>query len=273
MIKGKETVVVKKETEAVTPYTGESWGQESFDASDILIPKLLLMQGQSDFVGKMMANVGDIVLSTSGRVIAPRGEPTEIIPISMTKAWRIMEKETDKYEFRRNEPMTVENKNREMEWQENGTEWRADRTLNFFVLLRKDIIAEKEAMEQIAKGATPDFTCLLTPCLLQFARTSYTAGKALVTHFAMAAHFKRPPAAWWVRLSAKSQKNDLGTFFVFDIQPGGVSDSSQVIRAKEWYDIIKTSSASIKVDEGAVSDSVDSGAPDGADISNPSDKF
>jgi hypothetical protein len=152
-----------------------SWGTD-YDTNDVLIPRLLLMQGLSDMVQDGTANVGDIVRSLDKVVLAPRGEKLKFIPICHDKGWRIGEKVGDRFEWRRNEPWNPENANRPLAWQEKGTEWRADRTLNFFILLVDGLEKERKALEALNKGKEPSAGLhVALPCQLQFQRTSYRA--------------------------------------------------------------------------------------------------
>jgi len=247
----KKGLVKREETLPSTELHEGDWGSEGMQASDVLIPKLLLMQGQSDLVNAGKATAGDIVKSTTGEVVASRGEPLAIIPIMTSKSWRIMEAEGQRFEFRRMEEWTVENDKRVLEWEEKGTKWRADRTLNFYVMLPKDIVAEREVFAMLDKGQTPENVSILTPCLLQFVRTSYNAGKKLITHFAMARQFRRPPAAWWLNLSSDATKNDQGHYYVFNVEAGGLTAIEDLRKCREWYDIIRATDVKIHEPETA----------------------
>jgi hypothetical protein len=184
-----------------------------------------------------------------------------------SKSWRIMEEEGGRFEFRRNEALTADNKHRELEWIENGSNWRADRCLNFYCMLPKDIENEKEAVAMLAEGKTPDKVNVLTPCMLQFTRTSYNSGKRLITHFAMARQLRKPPAAWYFKLGAKMQENDKGKFGVFNIEDGGLTNQDHLAKCREWYEIIKSSE--VRNHEADTAEETEQPTP----ASEPSDKF
>lgn len=241
--------IAKKESTALaTPMQNQSWGSENIDASDVVIPKLLLMQGQSEYVAEGKAKLGDIVRSTTGEVLGDSKKGVEIIPIMSFKTWTILEKIGGKFEFRSVEPITADNVNEPLEWSVGNSVWRRDRCLNFYVLLPSDIKREAAALEKLKKtGAFPDPKDALLPCVLSFRRTSYTAGKALSTHFLQAASFNRPPAVSIFSLSSKMEKNDLGTFYIFEIANAGMTAEADLVVCKKWYETI--TQTKVRVDD------------------------
>lgn len=247
--------LAKKETTAVsTELVSSSWGSEGVDAQDILIPKILLMQGLSEYVADGKVQMGDIVLSTNGRKLGGKDKALTFIPICTFKTWVNSEKVGQKYEFRGTEPITPENSDLPLEWQQQGAMWRRDRCLNFYVLLPEDIEREKQAIEKASKGDLPDPDDALLPCVLTFRRTSYGTGKELSTHFSKCAHFKVPPAVSMFNLLSEKVQNDQGTFYVFKLEKAGKTDTHHIQAARQWYEII--TKAKVKVDEPAVVDEV-----------------
>lgn len=240
--------VAKKETTALsTDLISSSWGSEGIDAQDILIPKILLMQGLSEYVADGKVQMGDIVQSTTGRKLGGKDKPLQFIPICTFKTWVNSEKVGQKFEFRGTEPITPENTDLPLEWQQQGSMWRRDRCLNFYVLTPEDIEREKQAIEKAAKGDLPDPDDALLPYVLTFRRTSYGVGKELSTHFSKCAHFKVPPAVSMFNLSSEKVQNDQGTFYVFKLEKAGKTDPHHIQVARQWYDII--TKAKVKIDE------------------------
>ena len=90
--------------------------------SDIIIPKVLLMQGLSDFVQDRKAAIGDMVRSTTAEKLGDDKTPISFIPLKMSNAWTISEKIDEKYEFRRVELRNAANEDLPYEFEENGTE-------------------------------------------------------------------------------------------------------------------------------------------------------
>jgi hypothetical protein len=200
-----------------------AWGAEGVDNTDILIPKLLLMQGLSTLVAEGKAAVGDIVNSVTGQVLGNRTKGVDVIPFFSTKSWVYSEKRGEKYEFVRMEPYTAANADRALEGiGAEGVSHRYDRALNFYAL----VAAEATNLDAL-------------PILLSFRRTSYTAGKKIATFFKQCEMLKLPPASKVLTLTSSSQKNDLGTFSVFEVVSGRGTTKEEVAGAYRWYTAIK----------------------------------
>lgn len=254
--------IAKKETTALaTPVQNQAWGSEGIDTSDVVIPKLLLMQGQSEYVAEGKAKAGEIVRSTNGEVLGGPGKGVEIIAFMTFKTWVMSEQNGGRFDFRGVEPITADNVNAPLEWDVGGKLWRRDRSLNFYVLLPSDIGKELTALQKLEKsGELPDPGDALLPCVLSFRRTSYGAGKDLSTHFMKAAAFNRPPAVSKFRLLSKIEKNDKGTFYIFDIEPVGLSSQDEIATCKKWYDIISVNK-NVQVDDSDLKKSQTKAAP------------
>lgn len=243
--------LVKQETKAVgAVVNNQSWGSEGVDASDVVIPKLLLMQGQSEFVASGKAKAGDIARSTTSEILGGSQKGVEIIPILSFKTWVNLEENGSRFEYRGAEPVTAANVNDPLEWVQGGKKWRRDKCLNFYVLLPQDIAREAAAMSNLEKtGAFPDPKDALLPCVLSFRRTSYGAGKTLSTHFIQAAHFHRPPAVSRFLLTSKMEKNDKGTFYIFEVANAGLTEEKDLDVCRRWYETITQTKVNVKVDD------------------------
>jgi hypothetical protein len=229
--------IVKQENMLPEELSG-AWGSENITNEDILIPKILLMQAMSDMVAdKEIAEAGDIVKSTTEEVLASRDEHLDFVPLMSFNTWIVSEQVGQKFEFRYSEPYTIANAKHSLEWTENGQSFRRDKAMNFYVLVKKDL-------EAAAKG---DGACI--PCLLQFKRTSTTAGKKLAGGISESAMLKRPACSRVYKLSSFKRKTDDHTYYVLDVVPNNASKvSDEEIRiAKQWYDTLKTST--VRVDE------------------------
>lgn len=226
------TAVATKAPQELAPSNGPIWGNENIDSADIMIPKILLMQGLSEAVNDGKAAQGDMIDSLETKKLGDRNSPVEIIPICTNKTWIVSrkEKKASKFEYVETIPMTAENSKLAMEEEEkDGSVIRRDRSLNFYVLLASDV-----------EGL---------PYVVSFRRTSYTAGKKLITHFQKMQMLRQPPAAKTLMLSCVQDKNDMGTYFKFDVSTGRVSKPEEVATAKQWYETIQ---GGVKVDESDV---------------------
>lgn len=225
--------VVKKETSEIVPHAPEgAWGSEGANTRDILIPRLLLMQGLSDLVSQERAKMGDIVNSVSGKVLGGKDKPIKFIPIMTFSTWAIFEKgEDDKLEWKRMEPMTAENQDLPWEEEVNGKYTRRDQCLNFYVLLDSDALAA-DAL----------------PYVMSFRRTSYKEGQKLSTHFLTSRRLNKAPATKTYALSCSKESNDHGTYYVFRLEEGTATEAKKIDVAYSWYQTIKSGVAKVDVE-------------------------
>jgi hypothetical protein len=240
--------VAKKEETAVSTQVHQHVGHEEILSSDIMIPKLLLMQGLSELVNEGKARQGDMVRSTTGEVLGNAKEAVEFIPLTFYNQWIIQELVGKKYEYRGVEPMTAKNQDLPWEFEHNGSKWKRVKSINVYALLPKDIARErKEVQAALAAGSLPDPSTALMPVLISFRSTSYNAGKTIVTHFARAQKYKVPAYVSTLKLTCTQDKNDLGSFFVFGVEPAGKTAQDDQTVAQEWYQIL--SQGKHKVDD------------------------
>ena len=121
----------------------------------------------------------------------------------------------------------------------DGTTWRHDRCLNFFVLI---------------PGKALDGGL---PYLLSFRRTSYRSGQKLATHFLLCRGANGgkgvPPAATTFKLLGKKVTNsDNQTYYVTDSEKVGPTDPALIELAYQWFKTLKTSA--VKVDNSDLSE-------------------
>jgi hypothetical protein len=88
---------------------------------------------------------------------------------------------------------------------------------------------------------------MFLPYLVSFRRTSYQAGKKLVTAKEKFKMFKRPLASKTFLLSAKKTENDMGSFYVYDIEQGRDTTSAELDAVMPWFDMIQ--STDVRVDD------------------------
>jgi hypothetical protein len=238
----------------------KDWSKFEGDATDILIPKLLVGQATSKFVQEVMAAFGQIVRSTTLEVLGGKGKPFEVIPLSLTKTWILSEKVAGRFEFRGVEPFTAANKDKAWVWSESKdgktAEWKREQALNFYVLLPRDVLADLAARKSFADtGELPDTEASLLPCLLQFKSTSYKAGKTLVTHFAKAADFGVPPFSNTFMLDTEKVQGDTNSWFIYKVERAGKTEPKFLEACNKWRDIVKTSN--VKIDDSDLTGSAD----------------
>lgn len=212
------------------PLQGLNLGGD-IDATDILIPRMLLMQGLSDAVAEGNAQMGDIVNSVTMEKLGDRSSAISVIPLKLYKTWNEYKKVGNKPEFIRSLPFKG-NENLPMtSSMPDGTVVTRDKVINVYFLLVKDIVGG-EAF----------------PYVVGFKRTSMMAGKKVATHFAKSAMMRRVPHGSSLSLFATLKKNDLGTFYIWDLAYEGKATEAQTKVAEEWIQILEATAP--KVDDG-----------------------
>jgi hypothetical protein len=226
--------------------------------SDIVIPKLLLMQGLSELVTDRKAQLGDIVRSTTAAKLGDDKQPVEFIPLAIQNAWMIQEdqKGNGKYEFRRYEPRTAKNEDAPWDYVEAGSKWKRTKVMNVYALLPKDVEAQDAMLKNYHEtGEAPDVNNVLLPVVIPFRNTSFSAGKTVATHFAKAESLsqmvgkKIPAHGTTFQLHCFGDKNDKGAFFVYKVETKGKTDAKYLTACQTWYSTLSTGAANIRVDD------------------------
>lgn len=227
-------LVTKQETGLVDLSTvaDMAWGAEEVEASDIRIPRLLLMQSQSDLVNERKAQSGDIIESAMQTKLGDDKTEVKIVPIYIFKDWMIQKKINGKYEYLSREEYTVANSTRPREEVVNGDELRNVLGINVLCMLEKDL-NDPSAI----------------PHLVTFRMTGMNAGKDISTLSVRAKSVGKPAAFYTIALGCDFTKNDKGNFFVFKVK--GVEKTANFAEIEptlyKWYQTFKSGVA--KVDE------------------------
>ena len=231
--------------------------------SDVLIPRLLLMQGLSEFVKNRQAQLGDIVKSTTLDAVGGPDKDLTFIPLSFKNSWALGVKPpgASRYKFAGIEKRTAENSDLPWDYFVNadGREVSSNspgamaakrtKSIEVFALLPTDVDAEAAEKSKAAKGEFPDLTKALTPVQIVFRSTSFNAGQKVVTFFTQARSMKADPSNYQLTLGCFSKENDQGGFYCFDVKgtPKAASPEHAKV-AKLWASILN--STSVRVDEG-----------------------
>ena len=218
---------------ALTAYSGLVDKPETVDARDLVLPKLLLMQGLSRFVAEAKAVMGEIRDSLEGKRLGDRETPVEIIPFASFKTWIIFKKSKgkDTLDYAGTFPVNAENATWEREATEkNGDLLKRFMVINYYVLLP----------DEIAKGEA-------FPYVVSFRSTSYIAGRKLETHKVKYAAIKRPICWKTFQLSSVYTENVKGKFFVYDVTPERVTTEEELAECVKWKTIIGASN--VRVDD------------------------
>lgn len=230
---GHKDVAVQSD-KSVASQVRDTMDDMGVSAADLIIPRLMLMQGTSEAVGDRKAKAGDILNSQTNQVIGGEDKPIEIIPLKLFKTWRVMDMSGKQAEYLREDPSNPDNDAKYRDWEGmeeiNGKKvvCRYDLSYNFFVLLRAEVTA-KEGF----------------PCVVSFRRTSARAGKALATHLFKQGALQQPSYGKIIRLSIKWDKKDTNTYAVFEITAGEKCSEGELADAKKWLPLL----TAMRVDE------------------------
>jgi hypothetical protein len=200
------------------------------DTSDLVIPKILLMQGMSKLVQEEKARLGEMRDSLDNSLLGSKDTPLEFIPFQVFKSWLIFHVDGNKIEYQGQEPMTAANASWPLEEIVDGKVIRRDKALNFFCVLPSEV----------EEG-------LFFPKILSFRRTSYQAGKKLETWRAKLKAFNKPLAAKTFKLISNKTENDLGVFYTFDIEAGRDTTEAELKAASQWRSVV--AAKPVKIDD------------------------
>lgn len=212
----------------------QAWGNApTLSKRDLVIPRIHMMQGLSEKVTAGEASFGELVDSVSGEVLGGPKQPLEIIPISMKKLVVVEEYDakSKKYHYKETLPGTPENE--ALPYEEEGI--KRTGMMSFFVLLPRDV----------AQGGA-------IPKVLTIRGTSRQAGRIMATQmYAINASATPwlPPPAFTFTLSVKIEKNEKGTYAVFEAKKGRASTPEELAVAFNWHEQISKGDAKIDEEE------------------------
>lgn len=223
------------------------WGAPKVSSKDIIIPKILPMQGLSVAVAEGRASMGEFRDSLNNNLMGNiNDKPVHCIPFFLEKCWDVMQEQADgSFKWAKTVPV-VENPlapdyNDNWKWEDEvqGLKVKNVRRFNFFVLIPSEVEA----------GTSIPYT-------MSFKSTSIKEGKKLLTQMYMRnIRAGLPPAAYTIKLGGTRQKNDKGIFIV----PNFVSDrratDQELQECLYWIGMIKSGQA--KVDDSDVQGAAD----------------
>jgi hypothetical protein len=220
-----------------------AWGAEVNVGTDLIIPKLLLMQGMSDAVTEGKAGVGEWRDSVNHNKFGSITESFEVVPFHVTKHFDIeVENDDGKFEWVRTEPI-IENPslpgyNDQLPWtdKEDGKNIKRIRRLNFYVLIPKEV----------EEGTS-------IPYVVSFKSTALKEGQKMLNQmYVRNLRAKLTPASYKFKLSVTKQENDKGKWFVPVVELGGLSNSDEIAEAHSWFKTVTAKGSTVKVDESDV---------------------
>jgi len=248
---------IEKTAEAQVPMVA-SQGTEEILNSDVILPRVMLMQGASEAVAQRTAQLGDIIRSTTAEKLGDPDAPFLFIPLTFKNKWLIQEIQEgkSKHLFRGFEARNAANEHLPWDYELDGKQMKRVKMLDVYALLPGDVDAEEKAVADLAEsGELPDLNDTLLPVVISFKATSYKAGQAVVTHFTkakgMAEKTGNPaikPHAYTMSLGCAMDSNDSGDFYIYKCTTAGRLSKSQAMAADLWHKILQDR-PDIRVDE------------------------
>jgi len=247
--KTTETAVARKETaqlantdkDVADLYDDED---EALTSSDIMISRILLMQGQSSLVEQEKATPGQIVGSLEADLLADNGQELEVIPFHRYKSFRLFKAQPGG-----GKPLFI----KEMPYDKDTIEWENKRlreveidgemlmcfiTWNYYVMLPNELDA--------------------LPRMMSFSSTNFKVGKMLTTHTVSAAKMFRTryktnkgsflPFKTYIFGSEKT-KNEKGNWFLYNVKKGRETTEAERAAVYEWAKMAKTGGVKVHEDD------------------------
>ncbi len=228
------TAVVEQPSTAVSTVATDlaAWGGEPLTSRDVVIPKILAMQGLSDLVTEGKARFGEFVDSVTHEVLGSIEKPIEFVPFHLEKVWIISHRKlgAEKFEFLKYEAVTAQNVNSYPKLQEviGDTEFKYEYAMQYYVILPND----------------PSM-----PKVITFKSTSSRTGKVLYTQMYVRNRAAGLiPPAYVMELGGKKEKNDKGTFVVMEVKPKGKTPDELIGTCLTWLNVIKQGKTQVAPD-------------------------
>lgn len=216
---------------------------ETMLASDMIIPRIVVLQGQSKLVTSGQGKVGDMVFSSTGRKLTdPLSGMINIIPLTYRSTWVHCVKKGTKFVWESEEERNASNETAIYpERNHQGLEYQHNRNFDVFALLESDIVASIEA----EKTGEIDIDRIVMPVLISFRRSNYHAGKSLVNFFqrvqAAQKRFNVAPFHYTKELGSFISSKDDNNFGIFVTNEASGKLSAHpygkeiVAQANAWY--------------------------------------
>lgn len=217
------------------------WGAPMVSSQDIIIPKILPMQGLSVAVTQRKAQIGEFRDSVGNKLLGTIDQPFHAIPFYLEKMWDILLIQPDgRYKWNRSTPV-VENP-ASPEYNDNW-KWEAEELFNGAMVKRKNVRRFNYYFllpEEIATGEA-------IPYLFSFKSTSIKEGKKLFTQMYMR-NLKAglPPAAFSIKVGGIMQTNEKGSFVIPNYSLDRKATAEELQECLGWIKMIK--GGAVKVD-------------------------
>jgi hypothetical protein len=201
-----------------------AWGGNELSSKDIVIPSLLLLQSNSEFVKVNKGKGGEFFDSVSEESL---GSKLVVVPFHMEKTWTVEKYNGKKWEWDHTEKMTPENENAPYEFEVGADKFRNKYTYRFYVLVDGHVLPFSLKL----KGASKK-----------------TGGNISTEMYVKNAMKQLPPAAFQFELTSELEKNDEGdSYFVVKAKVGPRTPYEKVMDALNWFKTLRDDKRTVVV--------------------------
>jgi len=195
-------------------------------AKEIIMPKLMVMQGLSEMVTDGKAMFGEFRDSLTGDLLGGVNKPFEFIPFHLDKLIYVTKRKagtTDNYKFDSVIPLNAETEKLSWNDVEGEDEIKRSQVYNFYAI-------------------NPNDTSM--PIIISFKGMSLRNGKVLNTMAFVKSFIEGsfPPAKHYKLIGTKTS-NDAGTFVVVSTEQGDKSTNEEINAAARWMKMLKAGEA------------------------------
>lgn len=198
--------------------------EEDVDSRDLMLSKILAMQGLSKLVQNEQANLGDLRDHVTGKLLAKKEQPLEVIAFQPFKTWTVFEDIKGKEQFHAIVPFDSSNSQWERQATIDKRTYVRYQTMNYYTL----------CPEEIKKGDA-------RPRVLSLRSTNYKTGRKIETTRAFLKKMGVSLPFKTLELFTQKQENDKGTWFIIDVREGRKTEDVELDAVKEWVEVIQAS--------------------------------
>jgi hypothetical protein len=270
-----ETKAVAPVQEAALPVSAEAIeaaSKQEVVASDVLIPRLLLMQGISPLVMGRKAQIGDLIRSTTSEKLGDPEHSVGLVPIRMVNAWIMYEtaKSANQQQPAFRGMVERNASNEQLPWEYTGPEGQEmfrRKAIALYALVPSDVAQyEQELQRAVTAGEAPDLNRTVLPVVVTFQSTSFKyAGKKCASFFNnVRVNSMRVkglvPFQYQLTLTCREEKKGTNSWYIFDLAPPTpLKDQAVKEEAARWATVL--ASTAVRVDEaGEVDESASTGS-------------
>jgi len=222
-----EALAVKTENKPVV-YNPAIMDEMEIDAKDIILSRVLCMNGMSPLVVQGKATVGELRDSVTGALLCEKDQSLEAIFYNPFKTWVVFQGDV----FDSIHAYTKENADWQWEEKVGDKVIKRKKTLNYYVALPKDIEAGT-----------------YVPKVISFQSIGYKYGKKIESRRIHLKRFGKPLATQVFQISSLQHQKDSKTWFLIDPLSKRDSTVEEINAISEWAEIMKTKTVELDNDQ------------------------